>query len=319
MLTKIKNYFYPCPEVAYRKIMSRDYGIDIDKDFPTGRDVIEKLTEGYPKGISLEELEYLALQDKREGDFAIASFNHYWNTIFQLFKEHFTDENIYVGEVPFADFNAWHVETGGGYLLLFNRGIALLISRVSILMLGCMRLRSIDGDILLNNVFDIRYSQIELKKNINEMAHKTNHLWPARLNSEYHIGISSFSTHVMEIWVCAHELGHITANKSDLNSYETEYLADEHGYSLYQDTYPKLISSEGDNVPDILHHALHYIAPQLFFLISDSIETAVNCAVGSHPNAQERASKLRSYKNCYSKEAISHGDRLYDHLKGLLT
>lgn len=123
------------------------------------------------------------------------------------------------------------------------------------------------------------------------------------------IRASSFLTELLELFVIAHELGHVFLHQQNKNvgGKEEEFNADEWGYNIYK----HLEKSYENDVPELIRKVLFYCAPHFLFYIFMQLEGAFK-AQGirlrdTHPKAEDRGTGIlytQSLQGDYSVENI---------------
>jgi|JI102314DRNA_FD_contig_61_2103404_length_2136_multi_3_in_0_out_0_3 hypothetical protein len=313
--------FGPSPTEIYNNLMRNKYYIDIDVDLPSDQDIDvieEQLVERLKNASPLDLEQYSHDHDEQQGNLllSIAIFNRYWkNVVFKNLETGLTygPKNILVAEIPDPKFNAFCIKAAGGYLVVFNRGLALFITRTVKLLLGCTRLRF--PNMVAEATISKQVASSSLKTEIAELMLNQRHFLPLPLRSEFHVRIYPVLINFIESWVCSHELGHCMANSSSNFSIQSEYDADRIGYGIYINIDSPLYP---DTRSDTLIGGMHFAAPHLFFLISEACEKHKPNLQRSHPSSANRSELLMQLSRQYSKEQIEIGNLFIAQLRDLL-
>jgi hypothetical protein len=320
--TVARVFLGPSPEESYEKLMREKYGVDVKNDLPTDEEVkrARQQIEGAVKDYSpllLEEYahDFSHYDGKKETyHLSIAFFNQYWEgVVFRNIERSRKLRRVYIKEIPDPRFNAFCIKNGRGILVVFNRGLALFITRAVKLLLGCTRL--IFPDSVAEATISIDQAGDSLKTEIRELVLHQRHFLPLPLESELHIRLYPTLIHFIQSWVCAHEIGHCISKSSKAQGVEAELEADKLGFSLYVNIDSPLFP---DRTDDPLIKGMQFAAPHLFFTLSEAFESHGNDQRLCHPPSSERSSNLMRLGHNYTEEQADVGRCLVANLNDML-
>lgn len=309
------------PNQLYVHLMIKRYKIDVNKDLPDESETIrieEEVAERY-KNFQWNQFERYVHEDFHYDGLdsslyiSISIFNRFWKErVFKNFEISEKMKHVLVAELPDPSFNAFCIKTGGGYLVIFNRGLSLFLARSTKLLLGCTRLVYLSET--SEPTIGSKLASDSLKTEIELLMLKKYHFKPLPLDSKLHVLLYPILIYFLECWVCAHELGHCALSTAKASSIQAEFDADSLGYTLYK----KIINPfYPDTQGDPLIGAFSFAAPHLFFCLSEACEKYKPHS-NSHPPAAQRSEMLRAFDSKYSVEQKRIGNVLINQLIEML-
>ncbi len=200
-------------EKKYLKILKRCY-----KVLPEA--VSNEPSPNLPKFASLLEVQDYTLKWVHDPDPAISEtiYNGYWRLLLGDLLEALPrqtglhDATIFIGEVPDPIFNAEVRDFGRDrYLILIQRGLELFLYRMSLAIIGSIRLRiGLPGahQIVQEPEIDMDTARSIVSRNIEALFHEK-HAMPIILKSETALALSCNYAYAMQQFIIAHEIGHI--------------------------------------------------------------------------------------------------------------
>lgn len=301
----------------YLKILRKDYRVRPQM-------VSDQLLPVLPSFTSLAEAQdYIA---KHMHDFAAGRkiFNGYWNRLLRDALHAMPratglhDAGIFIGEVPDPTFNSGVHDFGDErYLILVQTGLELFLYRVSLAIVGSMRLRvgaAEEKQIVVEPELDMAAARSIVRRNVESLFHGK-HEMPVALKSELALGVAVNCAYALQQFVIAHEIGHIaqsvrpysdeagTSRKPPLSAvsdylkhpWNKEFVAD-HFASIICEGLVSTVTANGDMSQDIAERVL-FEAPYIIFPLMESLDkfAAAHGVKGwTHPPASLRRSKLLS-------------------------
>lgn len=221
---------------------------------------------------------------------------------------------IFIGQVPDHRINA-SIEkiSSTKFIILINSGLMLFLFRMARVFIATCRFSDTEFGVFEPEV-SIGNAKELTKKNIQDIVAGT-HNYPIQLSYPVTIKTSSFLTECLELFVIAHELGHLFHNLTSKNtdSITEEFSADKIGYDIYKAVYKSFVAE----IPEHILQPLFYSAPHFLFYMFSSIEQeclSKNIKLAdTHPPAASRSLGLRGLQSAYNDYNINEIDKHLSH------
>lgn len=311
----------------YKKLLTSRWGIPSEavSDEAIPRELLERLTGLDKVAIARESL---ASAKRYAGPTRI--WNGYWNILLAdalarlPVSTGIFEAALRIGEVPDPHFNAQVTSYGKKrFLLLVQRGLELLLYRLSILMVSTMSVRfsPAEGPDVVHaprmSIDDARKSVVQNLQQVFEGKH----LWPEQQQSAVEVSLSTSYTYAMLQFVIAHELGHVSQELRPTTSIGTirtlimgrqdphaeEFMSDEFAMGVLHLLIETMEKKNG--VPLELGSRTTLEAPFIVFRVMEVFEEyAREHGIrdwDTHPPAVERKDRLISHLKSRGADALA--------------